>query len=126
MDALRRNAWLSVGSLFASVATLICCVLPAVLVALGAGAAVVGLVAAIPQLVWLSERKGMVFGLAGAILATSATALWRARHLPCPADPGAAAACRRLRRFSVVLLTTSALLVAAGVLVSFVLPAMAT
>ena len=62
INPLRRNVWLSAGALFTSVATLVCCVLPAVLVSIGAGAAVVGLVTAFPQLVWLSERKVLVFG----------------------------------------------------------------
>jgi hypothetical protein len=82
---------------------LVCCVLPAVLVALGAGAALAGLVTAVPQLIWLSEHKPLVFGLAAALLAVSGVALWYGRFLPCPVDPEAAQACRRLRRISAVL-----------------------
>jgi hypothetical protein len=115
---------LSAGSLLASVTTLVCCVLPAVLVSLGAGAALVGLVTAVPQLVWLSEHKGLVFGSAGAILATSGLALWRARYLPCPSDPALAAACVRLRRFSVRLFASATFLTTVGAFVAFVLPAM--
>ena len=48
--ALTRNAALSAMALLTSSATLVCCVLPAVLVALGAGAALAGLVTAVPQL----------------------------------------------------------------------------
>jgi len=43
-----RNAGLAAGALLASSATLVCCVLPAVLVALGAGAALAGLVTVAP------------------------------------------------------------------------------
>ena len=75
IDPLRRNVWLSLSALFTSVTTLVCCVLPAVLVSLGAGAAVVGLVTAFPQLIWLSEHKGLVFGMAAAMLAVSGLAL---------------------------------------------------
>ena len=88
------------GTLLASSATLVCCVLPAVLVSLGAGAALVGLVSAFPQLVWLSEHKGWVFGIAGVLLAASGAMLWHARRLPCPVDPAAARSCMRLRRIS--------------------------
>ena len=61
----RRNVGVAATALLASSATLVCCVLPAVFVALGAGAALVGLVSAIPQLVWLSEHKLLVFVAAG-------------------------------------------------------------
>jgi len=124
IEPLRRTAWLSLSTLFTSVATLVCCVLPAVLVSLGAGAAVVGLVTAIPQLIWLSEHKGLVFGMAAAMLAVSGLALWRARHLPCPADPALAATCQRLRRFSSRLFIASVVLVAAGAFAAFLLPVM--
>jgi hypothetical protein len=124
IDPLRRNVFLSLSTLFTSATTLVCCVLPAVLVSLGAGAAVVGLVTAIPQLIWLSEHKGLVFGMAAAMLTVSGLALLRARHLPCPADPTLAATCQRLRRFSSGLFVTSVVLVAAGAFAAFLLPLM--
>ena len=61
---LRRNFGLAVATLAASAGTLVCCVLPAVMVALGAGASLAGLVTTFPQLIWLSERKALVFGVA--------------------------------------------------------------
>ena len=57
IDPLRRNVGFAFGTLLASTATLVCCVLPAVLVSLGAGAVLAGLVSSFPQLVWLSEHK---------------------------------------------------------------------
>ena len=103
MDAHRRNVGVAFSTLLASSATLVCCVLPAVLVSLGAGAALVGLIAVFPQLIWLSEHKGWVFGIAGVLLVASGVLLWHARRLPCPADPAAARSCNRLRRISHVL-----------------------
>jgi len=100
IDPHQRNVGVAFGTLLASGATLVCCVLPAVLVSLGAGAALVGLVSAFPQLVWLSEHKGWVFGVAGVLLAASGAMLWHARRLPCPVDPAAARSCMRLRRIS--------------------------
>src|ERR1700689_2346756 len=94
---LSRNAGLAAGALLASSATLVCCVLPALLVALGAGATLAGLVTAVPQLVWLSAHKPPVFGIAIAFMTISGAALWYGRSLPCPADPDAAQSCRRLR-----------------------------
>ena len=117
-----RSVVLASGALFASSATLICCVLPAVLVSLGAGAVLVGLVSAVPQLVWLSEHKAGVFGIAGAFLVVSGAMLWAARRLPCPADPDAARSCMRLRTISIRLYVVAAGLFALGALFAFVLP----
>ena len=103
IDPHQRNVGVAFGTLLASSATLVCCVLPAVLVSLGAGAAMVGLVSAFPQLVWLSEHKGWVFGIAGVLLLAAGVMIWHARSLPCPVDPIAARSCTRLRRASAVL-----------------------
>jgi len=119
---LRRNLGVALLTLLASSGTLVCCVLPAVMVALGAGAALAGLVTAVPQLVWLSEHKAGVFGLAFAMLALSGVLLWRARTLPCPADPGLALACVRLRRASVVLWWVALACTTLGAAFAFVLP----
>ena len=99
-SAHNRNVGIAVTALLTSSATLICCVLPAVMVSFGAGAVLVGLVSAVPQLVWLSEHKVLVFGVAGAMLVLSGITLWSARRLPCPTDPQLARSCMRLRSIS--------------------------
>jgi hypothetical protein len=119
-----RNAGLAIGSLLASSATLVCCVLPAVLVAIGAGAALAGLVTAVPQLIWLSVHKPLVFGIAGALLAVSGAALWVGRRAPCPADPELARSCRRLRRFSAIIYCLAFAVFVFGAIFAFVLPAL--
>jgi len=121
MDALRRNVGVATGSLLASTATLVCCVLPAVMVSLGAGAAMVGLVTAVPQLIWLSEHKVAVFSVAAVMLVISGILMLNARNLPCPADPKAARTCAKLRRVSVVLFVISAVSLTAGATFAFVL-----
>lgn len=121
---LRRNLGVALLTLLASGGTLVCCVLPAVMVALGAGAALAGLVTAVPQLVWLSEHKAVVFGAAFALLVLSGATLWRARTLPCPADPALALACTRLRRASVVLWSVAMACTALGAVFAFALPAL--
>lgn len=122
MDPHARNVGVAVGTLLASTTTLLCCVLPAVMVSLGAGAALVGLVSAVPQLVWLSENKLLLFVTAGMLLAVSGALLWRARRLPCPVDPVAARSCTRLRRMSAILYFVSLGAYALGMLFAFVLP----
>lgn len=123
-DPHRANAFVAFGTLLATTGTLLCCVLPAVLVSIGAGAVLAGLVSAVPQLVWLSEHKGLVFGIAGALLAVSGISIARARALPCPADPVAARSCGRLRRLGTVLFGISVACFLAGVVFAFVLPAL--
>ncbi len=117
-----RNTGLAIGALLASSATLLCCVLPALLVAIGAGAALAGLVTAIPQLIWLSEHKLLVFGLAGALLLISGASLWIGRHAPCPVDPALARSCQRLRRISTFIYVIAVLAFSLGATFAFVLP----
>jgi hypothetical protein len=119
---LKRNTGLAFVALVASSGTLVCCVLPAAMVALGAGAALAGLVSAVPQLVWLSEHKALVFGAAAAMLAFAGLAIWRARSLPCPADPRLANACRRLRRVSAALYSLALAAFLVGAAFAFALP----
>ncbi len=122
-DPHARNVGVAFGTLLASTTTLLCCVLPAVMVSVGAGAALVGLVSAFPQLVWLSAHKLLLFIVAGVLLAGSGAMLWHARRLPCPVDPVAARSCTRLRRMSAVLFSMSLIAYAIGALFAFVLPA---
>jgi hypothetical protein len=118
-----RNTGLAIGALLASSATLVCCVLPAVLVAIGAGAALAGLITTVPQLIWLSEHKPLVFGSAGALLAVSGVALWTGRRMPCPADLELARSCQRLRRISAVIYAIAVTGFVIGAAFAFVLPA---
>ena len=112
-------AWLS---LFASSGTLVCCALPALLVALGAGAALSSLVVAVPQLVWISAHKGAVFIGAGLMLAAAGAVQWRNRTAPCPVDPALRDACLRTRRLSLWVYLLSVALFVVGGLFAFVLP----
>lgn len=96
----RVGLWSSLLSLFASSSTLVCCALPALLVALGAGAALSSLVSVFPQVVWLSEHKEGVFVFAGVAMAASGALQWRNRNAPCPTDPALRRACLQTRKVS--------------------------
>jgi hypothetical protein len=109
-------------SLFASSGTLICCALPTLLVAIGAGAALSSLVAVFPGIVWVSEFKEFVFGFAGLMLGAGGLAQWRARSAPCPVDLALRRACLRTRRVSLWLYFVSVALFAAGGWFAFVQP----
>ena len=95
-----RHVLAPVVGLFTSVGTLVCCALPALLVTLGAGAALAGLVSSAPWLVALSQYKVWVFSASAVMIVFAGVMQWRTRLLPCPADPVQAAACTRLRRIS--------------------------
>ena len=124
MDAHARNVGVAVGTLFASGATLVCCVLPAIFVSIGAGAALAALVSAAPQLVWLSEHKGWVFVTAGGLLLLTGTMIWRARSLACPVDPALARNCSRLRRTGLGIYGLAVVAYCVGATFAFVLPAL--
>jgi len=111
-------AWMG---LFGSLSTLLCCALPALLVALGLGGALAGLVGAVPQLIWISAHKPLVFGAAGFLLLLAGIAQWRVRNDPCPIDPAQAAACRTARRWSLVGYFVSLAVYAVGSFFAFVL-----
>ena len=121
-QVLQRSAWASIGALLTASGTLVCCVLPAVLVTLGAGAALAGLVSAVPQLIWLSAHKGWVFGIALLALAFAGYMLHRARHAPCPIDPALARTCARLRAISQWTYAVALISTALGALFAFGLP----
>lgn len=109
-------------SLFTSTGTLLCCALPAFLVALGAGAALSTLVAAVPGLVWVSEYKEAVFGFAAVMLVGGGWLQWRARFAPCPIEPALRNACLRARKTSQRVYLTSVAIYAVGAWFAFVQP----
>jgi hypothetical protein len=110
--------WSSWAALLASSGTLVCCALPASLVAVGAGAAL----SSVPQLVWLSENKEPLFILAGLMLTAAGVLQWRNRAAPCPVDPALRAACLKTRVVSLRVYLFSVFIYAIGGLFAFVLP----
>lgn len=118
----RSTFWTSVVSLFATSSTLVCCALPALLVALGAGAALSSLVSVFPQIVWLSENKEGLFTAAGLMLFGSGLLQWRNRTAPCPTDPALRDSCLRTRKISFVVFTVSVAIYLVGGWFAFVQP----
>lgn len=109
-------------SLFTSGSTLICCALPATLVAIGSAATLTALVGSFPQLIWISEHKALVFGLAGIMLAIAGYLQWHARNAPCPADAALAAICTKTRKNSLRIYGLSVAIFAVGVFFAFIAP----
>lgn len=121
MKAHSALSWLSV---FTSGSTLVCCALPALMVAIGAGAALSGLVSAVPQVVWLSEHKVELFGIAGGLLLVAGVLQWRAQReaAACPPDPALAAACATTKDYSIRIYWLSVAIYAIGAFFAFAAP----
>lgn len=118
----QQSWWSGLLSLLASSGTLVCCAIPALLVTLGAGAALSSLVAAFPQIVWLSEHKLLVFGFATAAMTLAGWLQWRGRYAPCPVDPALRDICLRTRKISLRIYIASVLCLAVGVFFAFIAP----
>ena len=116
----RTSGLISTLALFGSFSTLFCCALPAVLVSIGAGATVIGLVSAVPQLVWLSEHKIGLFIFSGVMLTVSGISRYLSRNTFCPIDPKKAKACKRLRRITLGIFIFSLLMYSIGFFFAFI------
>lgn len=116
------SPWVAMLSLFTATGTLVCCALPALLVSLGMGAALAGLVTAVPQLVWLSQYKIAVFAFAGFMLLVAVWAQYHQRNAPCPADVAKAKACARLRKISLIITMSAVLIYLVGAFFAFAAP----
>ncbi|WP_018986559.1 hypothetical protein [Methylophilus methylotrophus] len=122
INQLQATKRLNLLSLFTSGSTLICCALPATLVAIGSVATLTSLISHFPQLIWISEHKPEVFGLAGAMLLLAGWMQWRARLLPCPADAQLAALCMQTRRQSLSIYWVSVVIFLIGSFFAFLAP----
>jgi hypothetical protein len=120
---MRAHSTLSWLSVFTSSSTLVCCALPVLMVTIGAGAALSGLVSAVPQLVWLSEHKLALFIISGFVLAGAGLLQWSARKaLACPPDPALAEACATTKDYSLWIWWFSVAVYVVGVFFAFVAP----
>ena len=122
MTESRGGLWSSLASFFASSSTLVCCAIPALLVALGAGAALSSLVSIFPQVVWLSEHKEPLFGFAGLMMIGSGVLQWRNRTAPCPIDPALRDACLKTRKTASTVYAASVVMYLIGGWFAFVQP----
>ncbi|MEB3257788.1 MAG: hypothetical protein VKN83_05650 [Cyanobacteriota bacterium] len=119
----RRLRSIQLVSLLFTTGTLVCCVLPATLVLIGAGSVMASLVSTVPALVVLSQHKAPVFTLAGVGLLLAGLALWRqATRGSCPTDPEPRRACLQLQRQARLLFGISLLGYGAALVVTFLLP----
>ena len=122
LSAVKTAQKANILSLFTSGSTLICCALPATMVAIGSAATLTSLVSHFPQLIWISEHKALVFSLAGAMLAIAGYLQWQARNAPCPADLSLAAVCTKTRKNALMIYWISVAIFSLGAFFAFVAP----
>ena len=107
-DQTTNNKTANYFSLFASSSTLICCALPALFVALGAGATFASLVSSFPFLIVLSQYKLSITLFALIMLIIAGYANYKTYYMPCPSDPKLGRLCMQTRKRSRVLYYYSA------------------
>lgn len=87
-------------SLFTSTSTLVCCAMPALFVALGAGATFASLITIFPFLIVLSQYKIQITIAAFVMLSIAGYVNYKTYFMPCPADPELGRECLRTRQRS--------------------------
>ena len=122
LNELGKIKNISILSLFTSTGTILCCALPALLVTIGAGAALSSVISVFPQIVWVSKYKVYIFTVAFILIILSGYLQWHARKLPCPSDKLLAAKCISARRVSLVIYFVSVGILLIGFTFAFVIP----
>jgi hypothetical protein len=117
---LDKKTILPTLSLFTSLSTLLCCALPALLVTIGAGAALASIVHVTPWLVYLSKYKTYTFLFSALMLILAGYFIYKSRNEPCPIDQEQAMACIRMRKVSLYIYFLSILIFLIGFFFAFV------
>ena len=122
MSTLKTNM-VSILSLFTSFSTLLCCALPALLVALGLGAVMASLATNVPFLTSLSLYKEWTFSLAALLIGFNFWLVYRKKPttLTCKIPiKGSESACDTASRWSKKVLWISAILLFIGFFMAFI------
>ena len=109
-------------SLFASSSTLICCALPAIFVAIGAGASFASLITVFPFLIVLSQYKIYITLFALVMILIAGYVNYKTYHMPCPADPELGRACTETRKKSRYLYYISVAIFLFAVIFTYIVP----
>ena len=119
---IKSNKLVNYLALFTSTGTIFCCALPALLVSIGAGAALGSLISIFPQLIILSTYKIPIFIGAFIMLIISGIMQNHSRFEPCPVDKKLAATCMQARKVSMVIYFASVGIFLIGLLFAFIIP----
>ena len=119
---IKSNKLVNYLALFTSTGTIFCCALPALLVSIGAGAALSSLISIFPQLIILSIYKIPIFIGAFIILIISGIMQYQTKSMPCPADKKQAYACMQARKVSMIIYVASVGIFIVGLLFALIIP----
>ena len=119
---IKSNKLVNYLALFTSTGTIFCCALPALLVSIGAGAALSSLISIFPQLIILSIYKIPIFIGAFIILIISGIMQYQTKSMPCPADKKQAYACMQARKVSMIIYVASVGIFIVGLLFAIIVP----
>ena len=112
----------NIFALFASSSTLVCCALPALFVALGAGASFASLVATFPFLIVLSQYKIHITLFALAMIIVAGYANYKAYFMQCPVDPELGRVCMKARMRSRYIYYISVLIFLFATVFTYIVP----
>ena len=113
---------LGLMTLFISSSTLICCALPALFVAVGAGATLASLTNVFPQLIIISQYKVLISFITLIILLFAGVMIKKSEALPCPVDPNLRMICLKTRKNSKILYYLSVIIFASASVFTYLIP----
>ena len=122
MKTREKTSNIGLFTLLASSSTLICCALPALFVALGAGATFVSIVSVFPQLIVISKYKIYISLFTLVILVLAGFLIKKSQLQPCPIDPTLREACISTRKRSMTLYKISLIIFISASLFTYILP----
>ena len=102
------SSFASYFSLFTSTSTLMCCALPSLLVALGAGGVLASVFARYPQIGFIAEYSSVVFTIAGVLIVTNVVIFFKKRNEPC--DIQKKIACTKAKKVQKYMLVASVII----------------
>ena len=113
---------LGLMTLFISSSTLICCALPAIFVAVGAGATLASLINVFPQLIIISQYKVLISFITLIILLVAGVIIKKSEAMPCPVDPNLRTICLKTRKNSKTLYYLSVIIFASASVFTYLVP----
>ena len=122
MSYKKETSRVGIITLLASSNTLICCALPALFVALGAGATLASLTNIFPQLIVMSQYKVYISIGTLLILFIAGIFIKKAESLPCPIDPTLRNICLKTRKRSKVFFYASVIIFLSASFFTYLLP----
>ena len=122
MKTKEKTSSIGLLTLLASSSTLICCALPALFVALGAGATFASIVSVFPQLIIVSKYKIYISLFTLVVLVLAGFLIKKAQLQPCPIDPALREACITTRKRSMTLYNVSLTIFMLASLFTYILP----